>query len=67
MQPQQSVIKHAGDGVAVATLVAWGADVLPVIATGLTVIWFALQILEKVTGKTVPQMLRCIWARMRGG
>lgn len=60
----QQMVKNGG--VAAVGGVAYLADILPLIATGLTALWFALQILEKVTGKTVPQMLRCLLTRIRG-
>ena len=60
----QQMVKNGG--VAAVGGVACLADILPLIATGLTALWFALQILEKVTGKTVPQMLRCLLTRIRG-
>lgn len=60
----QQMVKNGT--VAGGAFFAYMADVIPLIATGLTALWFALQILEKVTGKTVPQLLRCIWGRIRG-
>lgn len=60
MQTQQA-IKVTGDatayGTAVATLVGW----LPNIAALLSILWFAIQITEKVTGRTLHDMLRCRW------
>lgn len=65
MTPQaQQTVKAGGDVLATSALVAWMAGALPIIATALTVIWFALQITEKVTGKTIPTLIRGVYARI---
>jgi hypothetical protein len=64
MQTQQ-VVKAAGDvtayGTAIATLVGW----LPHIAALFSVIWLAIQITEKVTGKAFHEIVRCLCRRVR--
>lgn len=65
MQTQQ-LIKTAGDTTALAALGGWLAGVLPTIATLFTVIWFAILITEKVTGKPFAELVRCVWRKLRG-
>lgn len=65
MQPQQ-VVKHGADGMAsvvtAAALMGW----LPVISAALGIVWFAIQITEKLTGKPFVETLRCVYRRARG-
>lgn len=60
----QQMVKNGA--IATGGLVAYMADVMPIIATGLTALWFLLQILEKVTGRTTPALIACLWNRIRG-
>lgn len=66
MTPQvQQAIKQTGDvaayGTVAATLVGW----LPHIAAGFSIIWLSMQMLEKITGKTINELVRCVWAKIR--
>lgn len=58
-------MKHSIDVIAygntAATLMGW----LPPIAAGLTVLWLAIQITEKVTGKSFVEVVRCFLDRLR--
>ena len=67
MQPQvQSAVKVAGDTTAWGALIGYFMGVLPTIATGLPVMWFAILITEKFTGKPFHELVRCVWSKIRG-
>ena len=65
MQTQQ-IIKQTGDvaayGTVVATLVGW----LPAIAALFTILWLAIQITEKVVGKSFHHLVQCAWQWLKG-
>ena len=65
MQPQQ-IVKSTGDVTAISTLGAYFAGWLPTIATLVTVIWFSVLLLEKVTGKPLNELVRCVWRKLFG-
>jgi high-affinity Fe2+/Pb2+ permease len=67
MQPQiQQIVKGTGDatayGVVVGTLMGW----LPAIAAGFTIVWLGMQMLEKFTGQSFNELVRCAWRKIRG-
>ena len=65
MQPQQ-IIKHAGDatayGTVVATLIGW----LPAIAALFTILWLSMQMVEKLAGKPLHELVKCAWVWFKG-
>jgi hypothetical protein len=65
MQTQQ-LAKPAADGVAsvvtVAGLIGW----LPHISAMLGIVWFGIQITEKLTGRPFAEIVRCVYRRLRG-
>lgn len=64
---KQQVVSNArpiGDGAAYASILATFAGYLPAIAAGLSAIWIAMQIVEKMTGKAIHVMIRCAWHRV---
>lgn len=66
MAPEtQQTLKHVGDGVAYLGVVATLTQILPAIAAGLSVIWIAMQITEKLTGRSIPHLIRCMWLYFR--
>jgi hypothetical protein len=62
----QQAIKNGGDvtayGTAVATVVGW----LPAIAALFTIFWLGMQMLEKFTGQSFNELVRCAWRKIRG-
>jgi hypothetical protein len=65
MQAQQTV-KHGADGVAALVTGASFLGWLPHISAVLGIIWFGIQITEKVTGKPFAEIVRCVLKRVRG-
>ena len=55
----QPVIQVVGNTTALAAFGGWLVGILPPIATGLTAIWFAILITEKVTGKKFHELVFC--------
>jgi len=67
MQPQiQQTVKATGDVTALAALGGWFVGILPTIATLITVVWFTILIIEKVTGKPFSELVRCAWRKLLG-
>lgn len=56
--PDSHPIKHIVDAAAAATTVGVIAGWLPAIAALFTIVWTGMQILEKITGKTLRQMIK---------
>ena len=50
--------KIAADGVSVGLILGWAANVLPAIATLLTVVWMAIRIIETDTMRCVVERIR---------
>ena len=65
MVTEQQVVNTVGNTTALGALGGWIVGVLPSIATLLTVIWFAILITEKVTGKPFVELVRCAAARVK--
>jgi len=66
MAPQtQQALKMGGDASAIGALAGWFVGILPTIATLFTVIWFAILITEKVTGRPFAELVRCAWSKIR--
>ena len=64
MQPQ--IVRATGDLTAWGALIGWFVGVLPSIATGLTALWFGILIMEKLTGKSFHELVRCAWRKLFG-
>lgn len=62
MQTQTEVV---GNTTALGAFGGWLVGILPAIATGLTVIWFAILITEKVTGRQFVELVRCARGKLR--
>lgn len=58
-------VKHGIDAAAIGNMVATLMGWLPPLAAGLTVLWLAIQITEKVVGKPFSEVVRCAFARFR--
>ena len=58
-------IRQIGDGIAATGVVATLVGLLPAIAALLSIVWFALQITEKLTGKTIHALLKNLWKYLR--
>jgi len=58
-------VRQIGDSIAATGVVATLVGLLPAIAALLSVVWFALQITEKLTGKTIPVLLKNLWKYLR--
>lgn len=65
MQPQQ-LAKPAADGVASVITAAGLLGWLPHISALLGIMWFGIQITEKITGKPFAETVRCVYRRLRG-
>lgn len=61
MTEKHDVVKLAGDvaatSVTVATLFQW----LPAIAAVFAIIWYAVNLTEKVTGKPFSELVKKLW------
>ena len=67
MSPQtQQIVNNTGNTASLAALGGWFIGVLPVAATVLTVIWFSILILEKITGKRFHELVMCAWRKICG-
>ena len=63
MTPQQSVLKHGIDAVAAGGVIASLIGYLPAIAAVMSILWFAIQIIEKLSGEkihaTIMRAVKC--------
>ena len=67
MTPQMQIVaKTSGDVTAWGALIGWFVGVLPNIATALTVLWFAILIAEKITGKPMNELVKCAYTWIKG-
>jgi len=58
------IIRTAGDVTAYSAIIAALLGWLPQIAAGFSIIWISMQMLEKITGKTINAMLRNLCGRI---
>ena len=65
MQTQQ-IVKHVTDGGAVGITGAAILGYLPYISALFGIIWFSIQITEKMTGKPFHELVRCAWEWIKG-
>lgn len=65
--PVQQTAKHGVDGL--AAIVTGGAILgwLPHISAALGILWFTIQIVEKLAGKPFSELVRGVWRRVRHG
>ena len=52
------------DGLAIANVVAVWVGWLPHIAAALSIIWLLMQIVEKLTGKRIPELCKWLFDRV---
>ena len=58
--------KSVTDVVAYGTVFATLLDVLPAISSLFAIVWFGMQMIEKITGTPFHQLVRCVWRRIFG-
>ena len=63
---QQQVVRHSADGIASVVTGAAVLGWLPHISAALGIMWFSIQIIEKITGKQFAEIVRCLYRRLRG-
>ena len=65
-QDPQTVIKAATDVFSLAVLLGWAADLLPSIATLVTIVWLGIQIWQSRVGQYHVECIRRRIAKIRG-
>jgi hypothetical protein len=65
MISEQQVVKHVADAGAASVTVAAFVGWLPTISALLGIVWFGIQITEKVAGKPFNEILLAVWRKLR--
>ena len=61
-QVVKGVVDVAAYSTVGATLLGW----LPAISSIFAILWFSLQITEKVVGKPFHELVKCVWQWVKG-
>lgn len=62
-----SKVDISGHASAWTALIGWVVGALPSVATAVTIVWFVILIIEKVTGKPFHDLVRCAWRKVFRG
>ena len=62
LQAANKITDITAYGTVIATLAGW----LPAISAAFAIIWIAMQMLKHETGRTVTDLVRYVWKKLRG-